>query len=206
MGTMTAICLPGAVRTRGRSGILAPMAAESTMMPLGTPLPDFTLPTPDGTLHGPGDHPDAPALLVAFVCNHCPYVVHVGPELGRLAEGWMDQGVAVFAINANDAVEYPDDAPERMPAFAAANGWTFPYLVDESQDVARAYGAACTPDFFLFGPDRRLTYRGRFDASRPHSATPLTGEDLTTAITATLSGSPAPDPQLPSIGCSIKWK
>lgn len=182
------------------------MAAESTMLPLGTPLPDFTLPDPDGKLYGPSDFAAAPALLVAFVCNHCPYVVHVGPELGRLATQWIDQGLAVLAVNSNDSAAYPEDAPERMPAFAAANGWTFPYLVDESQDVGHAYRAACTPDFFLFDRDRTLFYRGRFDASRPGSATPLTGEDLAAAIEAALTNQPAPESQLPSIGCSIKWK
>lgn len=206
MGTMTAICPMGGVITQPPSGILATMAAESTMLPLGTPLPDFTLPAPDGTLHGPSDVPDAPAVLVAFVCNHCPYVVHVGPELGRQAKGWMDQGVAIFAINANDAAAYPDDAPDKMPAFATANGWPFPYLIDEPQDVARAYHAACTPDFFLFDATRHLTYRGRFDPSRPNSTTPLTASDLNSAITATLAGAPVPEPQIPSIGCSIKWK
>ena len=188
------------------SGILVIMAAESTMLPLGTPIPDFTLPDPAGALHGPSDHADAPGVLVVFACNHCPYVVHVGPELGRQAKGWMDQGIAILAVNPNDARAYPDDAPERMPGFAAANGWTFPYLVDESQEVARAYRAACTPDFFLFGRDRTLAYRGRFDASRPGSATPLTGEDVGAAISAVLTGTPVPERQLPSIGCSIKWK
>jgi hypothetical protein len=118
----------------------------------------------------------------------------------------MDQGVGVLAVNSNDAVAYPDDAPDRMPGFAQANGWTFPYLVDEPQDVARAYRAACTPDFFLFDRTRQLTYRGRFDPSRPGSTTPLTGADLDAAITAVLQGHPSPTPQLPSIGCSIKWK
>ncbi|HMG40861.1 MAG TPA: thioredoxin family protein [Acidimicrobiales bacterium] len=182
------------------------MAAESTMLPLGTPLPDFTLPDADGALHGPSDHPDAPGVLVAFVCNHCPYVKHVAPELGRLAKGWIDRGLAVIAVNPNDATAYPEDAPELMPGFAVANGWTFPYLYDEAQDVARTYQAACTPDFFLFDGDHQLAYRGRFDASRPGSATPLTGEDLATAVDAVLSGDPVPTPQLPSIGCSIKWK
>jgi peroxiredoxin len=182
------------------------MAAESTMLPLGTPLPDFSLPDPDGNRHGPADHPDALGVLVAFVCNHCPYVVHVGPELGRHAKGWIDQGLAVLAINPNDPVAYPDDAAPLMPGFASRNGWTFPYLVDETQDVARTYRAACTPDFFLFGPDRTLVYRGRFDASRPNSGTPLTGEDLDAAVQSVLTGSPMPERQLPSIGCSIKWR
>jgi thiol-disulfide isomerase/thioredoxin len=182
------------------------MAAESTMLPLGTPLPDFTLPDPDGALHGPSDAPDAAGVLVAFVCNHCPYVKHVAPELGHLAKGWLDRGLAIYAVNPNDVTAYPDDAPELMPGFAAANVWTFPYLYDEAQDVARTYQAACTPDFFLFDRDRKLVYRGRFDASRPGSATPLTGEDLATSVDAVLSNTPVTGPQLPSIGCSIKWK
>lgn len=176
------------------------------MLPLGTPLPDFTLPDADGAPHGTSDHPDAPGVLVAFVCNHCPYVKHVAPELGRLAKGWIDRGLAVIAVNPNDVASYPEDAPELMPGFAVANGWTFPYLYDEAQDVARTYQAACTPDFFLFDGDHQLAYRGRFDPSRPGSATPLTGEDLAAAVDAILSNTPIPTPQLPSIGCSIKWK
>jgi peroxiredoxin len=183
------------------------MAAESTMLPLGTTLPDFTLPDPDGMPHGPSDHADAAGLLVFFACNHCPYVVHVGPELGRISKDWQERGLAILAINSNDSAAYPDDAPELMPGFATANGWAFPYLVDEAQDVARTYQAACTPDFFLFDRDRALVYRGRFDASRPGSATPLTGEDLGAAVDAVLAGEPVPEgTQYPSIGCSIKWK
>ena len=182
------------------------MAAESTMLPLGTPLPDFTLPDPDGERHGPSDHPDAAGVLVVFACNHCPYVVHVGPELGRQAEEWIDQGLVVLAVNSNDSTAYPDDAPELMPGFATANSWTFPYLVDDDQSVARAYRAACTPDFFLFDRDRKLAYRGRFDASRPSGPAMLTGEDLGAAVAAVLAGEPVTGDQLPSIGCSIKWK
>jgi peroxiredoxin len=182
------------------------MAVESTMLPLGTPLPDFTLPDPDGGSHGPANTPDAPGVLVAFMCNHCPYVQHVATAFGSLARQWASAGLAVFAVNANDVSAYPDDAPELMGPFAKQHGWDFPYLVDESQEVARAYRAACTPDFFLFDRDRRLVYRGRLDASRPGSGIPVTGEELAGAVTAVLSGTPVPDQQRPSIGCSIKWK
>jgi peroxiredoxin len=182
------------------------MAESSTMLPLGTPLPDFELPDPDGTRHGTAQVADAPALLVAFVCNHCPYVKHVAPDLGRLAKEWTDAGLAVLAVNPNDVETYPEDSPDQMPGFAQANGWTFPYLYDESQEVARAFRAACTPDFFLFGRDRRLAYRGRLDASRPGSGVPVTGVELGAAVEAVLAGQPAPEQQFPSIGCSIKWK
>lgn len=176
------------------------------MLPLGTPLPDFSLPDPASELHGPQDVPDAAGILVAFLCNHCPYVVHVGPELGRLASEWTAAGLAVFGVNSNDTDAYPDDHPRRMPAFAEKNGWTFPYLVDETQEVGRAFHAACTPDFFLFDRDRRLVYRGRMDGSRPNSGVPVTGEELAAAVHAVLDGQPAPDTQLPSMGCSIKWR
>jgi thiol-disulfide isomerase/thioredoxin len=182
------------------------MAESSTMLPLGTPLPDFELPDPDGNRHGTAEVADAPALLVAFVCNHCPYVKHVAPELGRLGKSWAEDGLAILAVNSNDVASYPEDSPERMGGFARANGWTFPYLYDESQDVARAFRAACTPDFFLFDRDRRLAYRGRLDASRPGTAVPVTGDELGTAVQAVLAGEPAPEQQLPSIGCSIKWR
>jgi peroxiredoxin len=176
------------------------------MLPLGTQAPDFRLPEPDGSLHGPADVADAAGLLVVFLCNHCPYVKHVADGLGRLATGWMDDGLAVFGINPNDVDSYPDDAPELMPVFAAGHGWTFPYLYDESQRVAAAYGAACTPDFFLFDRDRALAYRGQMDASRPSNGVPVTGSDLDAAVRAVLSGEPVSGDQRPSVGCSIKWK
>jgi peroxiredoxin len=182
------------------------MAATSEMLPLGTPLPEFSLPDPAGDLHGPADTTDAAGILVAFLCNHCPYVVHVGPDLGRLAADWAAAGIAVFGINSNDPVSYPDDSADRMPAFAEKNGWTFPYLVDETQDIARAYHAACTPDFFLFDRDRTLVYRGRLDGSRPNSGAPVTGEELDAAIQAVLKDVPVPSDQKPSMGCSIKWR
>lgn len=148
----------------------------------------------------------APALLVAFVCNHCPYVKHVADQLGRLAKQWTDAGLAILAVNPNDVEAYPDDSPPRMKEFAAAHGWDFPYLVDETQQVALAYHAACTPDFFLFDRDRRLAYRGRLDGSRPNSGDPVTGEDLGAAIDAVLAGQAPSAEQRPSLGCSIKWK
>ena len=176
------------------------------MLPLGTKAPDFRLPAPDGSLHGLDAAAGAPGVLVAFVCNHCPYVKHVATPLGRLAAGWAEHGLAVFGINPNDVTAYPDDAPERMPAFAAEHGWTFPYLYDEAQDVSAAYGAACTPDFFLFDGDRVLAYRGQMDDSRPGSGTPVTGADLDAAVRALLAGEPVPSDQKPSVGCSIKWR
>lgn len=182
------------------------MAAESTMLPLGTEAPDFSLPDPAGTTHHLGDASAAPAVLVAFVCNHCPYVKHVAPALSGLGTDWQQRGVAVFAISSNDIESHPEDRPEMMEAFSAQHGWTFPYLYDESQAVARAYGAACTPDFFLFDGARRLVYRGRLDSSRPGSDVPVTGTDLAAAIDAVLAGRPVDPDQAPSIGCSIKWR
>jgi peroxiredoxin len=182
------------------------VSVKSTMLPLGTPVPELELPDAGGARHGTAALADAPGLLVAFVCNHCPYVVHVADDLGRLAERWRAKGLAVLAVNSNDAASYPADGPDRMPAFAEAHGWAFPYLVDETQEVALAYRAACTPDFFLFDGDRRLAYRGRLDGSRPNSGVPVTGDDLGAAVDAVLAASPAPTTQLPSMGCNIKWK
>lgn len=176
------------------------------MLPLGTPVPDFRLPDPDGQLHGPADAAGAAGLLVAFVCNHCPFVIHIGPTLGQRASQWMDRGLAILAINANDIAAYPQDGPEHMPAFAKQNGWSFPYLLDETQDVARMFRAACTPDFFLFDSERKLAYRGQFDASRPSNNQPVTGDDLDRAVAAVLAHQPVPGDQIPSIGCNIKWK
>lgn len=182
------------------------VAVNSTMLPLGTRVPDFRLPDAAGTLHGPADVVGAAGLLVAFVCNHCPYVLHIAPTLGRRARQWMGQGLAVLAINANDVDAYPQDAPAHMPAFAAHNGWAFPYLVDETQQVAHLFRAACTPDFFLFDREQKLAYRGQFDASRPRNDQPVTGADLDRAVAAVLAGRPVPDDQVPGIGCNIKWK
>jgi peroxiredoxin len=182
------------------------VAVRSMMLPLGTRVPDFRLPDSDGKLHGPPDVAGAAGLLVAFVCNHCPFVIHIGPTLGQRARQWMDQGLAVLAINANDIAAYPQDGPEHMPAFAEQNGWSFPYLLDETQKVARMFQAACTPDLFLFDRERKLAYRGQFDASRPGNNQPVTGDDLDRAVQAVLAGQPVPGDQVPSIGCNIKWK
>jgi peroxiredoxin len=182
------------------------VATPSAQVPLGTQAPDFTLPAPDGSKFGTADVADAPGLLVAFVCNHCPYVQHVASGLGRVAAGWMADGLAVIAVNPNDVAAYPADAPEHMPAFAAEHGWSFPYLHDETQEVAAAYRAACTPDFFLFDAERRLVYRGQMDASRPGNGVPVTGDDLDAAVRAMLAGDAVATDQAPSVGCSIKWK
>jgi peroxiredoxin len=183
------------------------MAATSTqMLAPGTPAPPFSLPDTDGRAVSLDDARGAPALLVMFICNHCPYVKHLRPALARLAHDYAPRGVAVVAINANDAVRYPADSPEAMRQEKEAAEYTFPYLYDETQEVAKAYGAACTPDFFLFDGDLRLVYRGQFDDSRPGNDVPVTGHDLRTAIDLVLQGEPVPAAQKPSIGCSIKWK
>jgi peroxiredoxin len=178
----------------------------STMLFLGTPAPEFRLPDTDGKLVSLDDFSDAPALLVGFICNHCPYVKHIRHELAKLAREYQQKSVAVVGINSNDAVNYPDDRPEMMVREKAEVGYTFPYLYDETQAVARAYRAACTPDFYVFDKDRKLAYRGQFDSSRPGNQTPLTGKDLRAALDAVLAGRPVGDDQRPSMGCNIKWK
>lgn len=178
----------------------------SRMTPLGEPAPGFRLTDPStGRSVTLGDFAGAPALVVAFVCNHCPYVHHLRTGLAEFGKDCNALGAAMVAINSNDADRYPEDAPARMPAEARRAGWTFPYLHDGDQSAARAYGAACTPDFFLFDAQRRLAYRGQFDDSRPGNGKPVTGADLRAALTAALSGRPAPGRQTPSIGCGIKW-
>jgi peroxiredoxin len=178
----------------------------STMAPLGMPAPDFRLPDTDGKVVSLTDFADAPALLVAFICNHCPYVKHVRESFARLARDYQAKGVAVVAINSNDVSSHPDDSPDKMKQEKAAAGYAFPYLFDETQEVARAYRAACTPDFFVFGKDRRLAYRGQMDGSRPGNGKPNEGADLRAALDAVLAGkAPAPE-QTPSVGCNIKWK
>ncbi len=178
----------------------------STMLPLGTPAPDFRLPDTDGQAVALADFADAPALLVAFICNHCPYVIHIRRELASLADEYQRKGVAVVGINANDAENYPDDSPAMMVREKAQVGYTFPYLYDESQSVARAYQAACTPDFFVFDRDRKLAYRGQLDGSRPGNGVLVTGKDLRAALDAVLEGRPVVGDQRPSMGCNIKWK
>jgi peroxiredoxin len=178
----------------------------STMLPLGTSAPDFRLPDTDGKIVGLADFQDAPALLVIFLCNHCPYVKHVRHELAKLAREYQEKGVAVVGINANDAVAYPDDRPEMMAKEKAEIGYTFPYLYDETQDVAKAYRAACTPDFYVFDRQRRLVYRGQMDGSRPGNNVSVTGQDLRTVLDAVLAGQSVSQDQRPSMGCNIKWK
>jgi peroxiredoxin len=181
-------------------------ATPSVMLPLGTHAPDFALPDTDGRTVSLSDFVDAPALLVMFICNHCPYVKHVRDELSRIGREYAERGVGIVAISSNDVERYPDDSPARMKEEKESAGYTFPYLFDESQDVARAYQAACTPDFFLFDGDHKLVYRGQLDSSRPGNGRPVTGHDLRTALNAVLAGEPAPTEQIPSIGCNIKWK
>jgi len=182
------------------------MAEQSTMLALGTLAPEFRLPTPDGKTVSSADFAGAPALLVVFICNHCPYVKHVQSKFTELAKKYQGRGVAIVGINSNDVENYPDDAPEKMAEEIQSAGYTFPYLYDENQEVAQAYRAACTPDFFLFDRDRRLVYRGQFDDSRPKNGLPVTGEDLRAALDDVLTGHPVAGTQKPSVGCSIKWK
>jgi peroxiredoxin len=182
------------------------VSVNSTMLELGTAAPNFALDDPEGRTWTLSDFDDKAALLVAFLCNHCPYVKHIGETLGTLTRRWADDGVGTVGINSNDVESYPDDAPDKMVQTARQYGWTFPYLVDGEQTVAHAYHAACTPDFFLFGPDRRLFYRGQFDDSRPRNNTAVTGADLSRAVDAVLAGSDRPEEQWPSMGCNIKWK
>jgi len=179
---------------------------QSRMLELGTPAPAFALSDPSGRTYTLDEFREAPALLVAFICNHCPYVKHIADGLAGFAREYGARGLAIVAISANDAEAYPADAPPAMAEVALRHGFTFPYLHDESQAAALAYQAVCTPDFFLFDRDRRLAYRGQFDDSRPNSGIPVTGAALRAAADAVLSGRPVPGEQFPSVGCSIKWK
>jgi peroxiredoxin len=177
------------------------------MLPLGTIAPSFTLPdTVSGRTMSLDELKSAKGTVVMFICNHCPYVVHVREELVRLANDYIPRGIAFIAISSNDAEKYPDDAPDTMKEHALRYGFPFPYLHDESQDVARAYHAACTPDFYLFDGAMHCVYRGELDRSRPSNGIPVTGEDLRAALDALLEGRSVSNEQLPSIGCNIKWK
>lgn len=178
----------------------------STMLPLGTEAPDFSLPNVDGSTVSLSDFAGSPALVVAFVCNHCPFVKHLADEFAAFGNEYSEKGVGVVAISSNDVENYPDDSPEKMAEEAQARGYKFPYLYDATQEVAKAYAAACTPDFYVFDKDRKLVYRGQFDSSRPDSGESVTGEDLKAAVDAVLAGSAPSDDQHPSIGCNIKWK
>ncbi|TVR64662.1 MAG: thioredoxin family protein [Candidatus Competibacteraceae bacterium] len=177
----------------------------STMLPLGTPAPDFRLPEPaTGKTVSLSDFQDAPALLVMVICNHCPFVKHIRTELARFGRDYQAKRLAMVAISANDVANHPDDSPAKIAE--EAQTYPFPYLYDESQAVAQAYRAACTPDFFLFDAARKLVYRGQFDGSRPSNNVPVTGTDLRAAADAVLAGQPVSPEQKPSIGCNIKWK
>ena len=178
----------------------------STMLPLGTVAPDFRLMNVDGREVSLDDFSDAPALLIIFMCNHCPFVIHIADELAALTSQYMGQGVAVVGISSNDVSTHPADSPEQMVAEAEQRGYQFPYLYDDTQDVAKAYHAACTPDFFLFDKEQKLVYRGQMDDSRPDSGHPVTGADLRAALDAVLAGEPVAADQKPSLGCNIKWK
>ncbi|WP_126452674.1 thioredoxin family protein [Sulfuriflexus mobilis] len=181
---------------------------ESTMLALGTPAPDFSLPEPaSGKTFSLANFTCNEALLVIFMCNHCPYVLHLHKQLNDLIREYQPRGLAAVAINANDVANYPDDSPEKMVEVTRTMDYCFPYLFDEDQSVAKAYRAACTPDFFLFDGEMRLAYRGQFDASRPNNGQPVTGKDMRAAIEAVLTGRSIPeDAQVPSMGCNIKWK
>jgi thiol-disulfide isomerase/thioredoxin len=182
-------------------------ALESVMLPLGTPAPDFALPDAVSTDTISLDtFAGKRALLVMFICPHCPFVKHVNPELARLGRDYAGSDLAIVAISSNDVAQFPEDGPEGLAHQAHGFDFSFPYCFDETQDVARAYQAACTPDFFLFDSARRLIYRGQLDDSRPSNTIPVTGSDLRAAIDATLAGKPVPAVQKPSIGCNIKWK
>ncbi len=181
-------------------------AKNSTMLALGTSAPDFSLPDFDGKVHSLNEFKQAKGLVVAFICNHCPFVKHIRAEFARFAREYQTQGIAVVAINANDLQTYPQDGPAGMKEEASHAGYVFPYLLDESQAVAKAYRAACTPDFYLFDGAHKLIYRGQFDSSRPGNGQPVTGADLRAATDALLKGIPVSKDQLPSIGCNIKWR
>ena len=183
-------------------------ATPSTMPELGMDAPDFSLPNPsrDNQLEHLSDFAGSPALLVMFICNHCPFVKHIAGELSKLGRDARVKGASVVAINSNDVQNYPDDSPTKMIEEAKVRGYTFPYLFDESQKVAKAYGAACTPDFFLFDRRRKLVYRGQLDDSRPSNGIPVTGRDLRAALDAVLAGRAVTVDQKPSIGCNVKWK
>jgi peroxiredoxin len=182
------------------------VATNSTMLALGTPAPDFQLPDPSGRSFSLADFAGANALVVAFICNHCPFVKHIRDEFAAFAREYSAKGVSIVAINANDASTHPADSPEKMREEIENVGYAFPYLFDESQETAKAYFAACTPEFYLFDGDRKLVYRGQFDGARPSNDEPVTGKDLRAALDALLDGREVDAEQVPSVGCNIKWK
>jgi len=176
------------------------------MLPLCMAAPDFNLPGTNGKTVSLADFKDKSALVVLFICNHCPYVKHIRAGLAQFARDYQLRGVAIVGINSNDAVNYPEDSPAKMKEEVKSAGYAFPYLYDETQVVAKAYRAACTPDIYLFDKDRKLVYRGQFDDSRPGNGIPVTGKDLRAALDAVLAGKPISPNQKPSMGCNIKWK
>jgi len=181
-------------------------AVESTMLELGTEAPDFSLQdVTTGNIYTPRIFKDSKAFLVMFICNHCPYVKLIKEELVRYANDYMPKGVGIVAISSNDVENYPDDSPAKMREDAEKFGYPFPYIYDKEQEAAKAYKAACTPDFFLFDGDLKLVYRGQFDDSRPKNDIEPTGKDLREATDKVLAGEPVPEDQVPSIGCNIKW-
>lgn len=179
---------------------------QSVMVPVGTPAPEFSLPDTNGSLVSLSQFHGKKGLLVVFMCNHCPYVKHIQHELSAIGKEFQPQGLGMVGISANDITTHPSDSPEKMKEEAAAAGYTFPYLYDESQETAKAYRAICTPDIFLFDKDLKLAYRGQLDETRPNSGQPAHGKDLRAAIEAVLVGQPVPEPHYPSAGCNIKWK
>ncbi len=182
-------------------------AVESTMLELNTQAPDFTLPiVTGGTLNFNNYAQKAKGTVVCFICNHCPFVKHLNKQLVAIANKYIQQGISFVAISSNDVENYPADAPDKMVEVVREEGYPFPYLYDESQEVAKLYEAACTPDFYLFDGDQKLVYRGQFDSSRPGNGQEVTGEDLERAIVALMEGEEPVSPQIPSIGCNIKWK
>ncbi len=178
----------------------------STMLPLGTAAPDFSLPNVDGRVVSLKDFKGSKGLLVAFICNHCPFVVHIRSEFAKFAREYQAKGIAIVGISSNDAAAFPADGPDKMKAEAASAGYAFPYLFDETQSVAKAYRAACTPDLFLFDGNQKLVYRGQFDDSRPTNGVSVTGAHLRAACDTMLAGRAIEEGQRPSIGCNIKWR
>jgi len=180
--------------------------SSTQRLPLGSSPPRFRLPDAGGKFWASDEIAGGRPMVVVFACNHCPYVIHVREKLGQLAAEYGKQGVAFVALNSNDVTQYPEDAPAKMPAFAQEAGWNFPYLVDETQEVAHSWHAACTPDFFLLDAAGNLAYAGQMDPTRPKSDQVATGQDLRAAMDAVLAKKPVPSPQIPSLGCNIKWK
>ena len=178
----------------------------STMLALGTQAPSFNLPDTQGKTQSLNAFPEAKGYLVMFICNHCPYVIHLKKHLAELTDTYLKKGIAVFGINSNDFTQYPEDSPQKMKLEKKQFHYSFPYLIDETQEVAKAYQAACTPDFFLFDKNKKLIYRGQYDSSRPGKKVPVTGEDLKAAMEALLANASISPEQIPSIGCNIKWK